>query len=196
MVNTDKPGLPNRRSIRLQNYDYTQAGAYYLTICTAARMSLFGRIVDGVMQLNDYGRVVEEEWLQTGNLRANVDLDAFIVMPNHFHAVLLIVDMPPQRINETDQGMSAPCPYDLQTPTNKRQFGKPIAGSLPTIVGAFKSAVARKITRTLGISSHSIWQRNYHEHIIRNRTELDRIREYIEYNRVNWEHDKNNPTNW
>jgi putative transposase len=118
------------------------------------------------------------------------------VMPNHFHAVLLIVDTPPQKIDATGQGMSAPCPYDLQTPTSTRQFGKPIAGSLPTIVGAFKSVVARKITRIWGIPSASIWQRSYHEHIIRNQLELDRIREYIEYNPANWEHDKNNPTNW
>lgn len=84
------PDKHHRRSIRLHGYDYAQAGAYFVTICTQNRECLFGDIEDGEMRLNDYGRVVEEEWLRTATIRREVELDAFIVMPNHVHGIIVI----------------------------------------------------------------------------------------------------------
>src|SRR5579864_6472751 len=86
--------MNHRHSIRLKDYDYTQAGAYFVTICTHDRICRFGNIVDGVMHLNNVGNVVVEEWQQTAILRPYVDLDAFVVMPNHFHGIIVITDDP------------------------------------------------------------------------------------------------------
>ena len=83
----------HRRSIRLRGYDYGRTGAYFVTLCAHDRASLFGEIVDGVMRLNDLGRVVDSEWLKTPRMRPQVELDEYVVMPNHFHAILVIVDM-------------------------------------------------------------------------------------------------------
>jgi REP element-mobilizing transposase RayT len=80
----------HRRSIRLRGYDYTQAGAYFVTICTQDRACLFGEIIDGQMRLNAPGQIVHDEWLRTGALRPNVELDAFVVMPNHFHGIIVL----------------------------------------------------------------------------------------------------------
>ncbi|MEK7441298.1 MAG: transposase, partial [Chloroflexota bacterium] len=84
------PQKHHRRSIRLQNYDYTQAGAYFITICTYNREFLFGDVVNGEMMLNDYGRIVEEYWNETPTHFPNVETDAFVVMPNHIHGIIVI----------------------------------------------------------------------------------------------------------
>ncbi len=86
----DNPDLPHRRSIRLKDYDYSQAAAYFVTVCVYDRAFLFGDVAQGEMLLNDHGRVVEEEWLDVAHHRENVELDEFIVMPNHFHGIVMI----------------------------------------------------------------------------------------------------------
>jgi len=86
------PDKHHRRSIRLKDYDYSQQGVYFVTICAHLRECLFGDVVNGAMVLNDYGRIVEQEWLQTGMTRPYIELDAFVVMPNHFHGIVCITD--------------------------------------------------------------------------------------------------------
>jgi putative transposase len=80
----------HRRSVRLKEYDYSQPGAYFVTVCSWNRECVFGNIANGEMELNEYGRMIEKEWIQTGNVRTNVEIDKYIVMPNHFHGILII----------------------------------------------------------------------------------------------------------
>ena len=168
----------HRRSIRLQGYDYSQPGMYFVTIGVEGRTCLFGEVVRGKMILDQIGQIVEEEWLRTPVLRPSVTLDEFIVMPNHFHAVVMIV--------YEGRGTAR------RAPTTER-FGRPVSGSLPTIVRSFKSATAKRINELRGTPSAPLWQRNYYEHVIRSEEELQRIREYIQTNPLRWEFDRENP---
>lgn len=84
------PEKHHRRSIRLRGYDYSQPGAYFITICTKNRVCLFGDVVDGKMVMSPLGKIVADEWIKTGEIRHNVDLDEWVVMPNHFHGILII----------------------------------------------------------------------------------------------------------
>lgn len=97
----DHQGKFHRRSIRLKDYDYSQAGAYFVTICMRNKECVFGEVVNGEMQLNQYGRIVETEWNKTEHIRRNVKLDVFVVMPNHFHGVLLIMIMDDSPVGAT-----------------------------------------------------------------------------------------------
>ncbi|MCJ7496538.1 MAG: transposase, partial [candidate division Zixibacteria bacterium] len=86
------PEKHNRKSIRLKEYDYSQAGGYFITICTKNNEHIFGNVINGEMRLSRYGSVVRDEWLKTREIRSNVVLDEYIVMPNHFHGIILIID--------------------------------------------------------------------------------------------------------
>ncbi len=169
-----------RRSIRLRDYDYAQSGAYFITVCAHQRQCLFGEIVDGKMQINPFGEIVKEEWFKTAVIRPNVTLfdDEFVIMPNHIHGIIWIVD---------DVGARR-----RRAPTLER-FGKPVSGSIPTIVRAFKSAVTRRINALRGTPGAPVWQRNYYEHVIRNEPALHHIREYIATNPARWAVDRENP---
>ena len=169
-----------RRSIRLKDYDYSQAGAYFVTLCIRNKECILGKVVDGEMMLNAYGRLVEEEWIKTADMRRNVGLDVFVVMPNHFHGILAIVDK---------------CRGTVHRAPTQEQFAKPTSGSLPTIVRYFKSAVTRRINELRGIPYKPVWQRNYYEHVIRNENDLNEIREYIVNNPLKWDLDSENPQN-
>jgi len=170
---------PQRKSPRLQDYDYTQAGAYFVTICTHDRKRIFGHIDDGEVVCNQMGDIVNEQWIQTGVLRDYVELDMFVVMPNHVHGILMIVES-----EEDRRGMMHHAPT-----TRKREFSKPIPRSLSSIIGTFKAAVTRHIRRLPNPPDHPIWQRNFHDHIIRNPDDLHRLREYVLYNPARWEAD-------
>jgi REP element-mobilizing transposase RayT len=179
------PEYSHRRSIRLRNYDYSQAGAYYVTICTRDRECLFGEIVDGEMRLNEMGQIITGCWDESPNHFPNVKLDAFVVMPNHVHGIIVIVET-------SDSGsVGARHAVPLQ-----RSFGQPISGSLPTIIRSFKSAVTRRINEMRDTPGMPVWQRNYYEHVIRNNRELDRVRRYIAGNPARWTEDSENPANW
>ena len=169
-----------RHSIRLKDYDYSQAGAYFVTICTHNKECIFGKVVNGEMVSNEYGRVVEEEWAKTAEIRKKVALDVSVVMPNHFHGILVIVDK---------------CRGTVHRAPTLEQFAKPTSGSLPTIVRYFKSAVTRRINDPRGTPYMAVWQRNYYEHVIRNEDDLDEIREYIVNNPLKWDLDSENPNN-
>ena len=159
------PFIHHRRSIRLKGYDYSQVGAYYVTIVAAHRECLFGEIENGEMCLNDLGNIVREEWLQTAQVRPNVELDEFVVMPNHFHGILAIAG--------DDR---APHP-----------------GSLGAIMSQFKSIVTKRVNEMRDTPGAPVWQRNYYEHIMRDDGDLNRIREYIINNPANWDADDENP---
>ena len=134
------------------------------------------------MRLNEYGKVVQREWMCTGDIRPNVDMDECVVMPNHFHGIVII------NAGNICRGMARHAPAG-------RQFAKPIANSLSTIIGAFKSAATKSINILRNAPGMPVWQRNYFEHVIRNGKELFRIREYIRFNPVQWDVDEENPVN-
>ncbi|GIV83933.1 MAG: hypothetical protein KatS3mg052_0940 [Candidatus Roseilinea sp.] len=165
---------PNRRSIRLKGYDYSQAGAYFITICTKDRACLFGEVVNGEMRLNALGQIVHGVWNNLPNHYAGVEMDAFVVMPNHVHGIVVIVGA----------GFK-PAPTTTTAPTTTRH-------GLPEIVRQFKTFSARRINEMRGTPGVSVWQRNYYEHIIRNEESLHRIREYIANNPLKWELDREN----
>jgi REP element-mobilizing transposase RayT len=175
----------NRRSIRLKDYDYTQAGAYFVTICAYQRRCVFGSVENGLMRPNTCGQIVQYEWEQTAVVRPHVELDAFVVMPNHIHGIIVITDH--VDIAGDGRGMMhhAPTIHIADQPP-QRKFSKPIANSLSSIVGTFKAAVTRRINTLPGAPDHPIWQRNYHEHIIRNQHALDHIRAYVAANPSQW----------
>lgn len=210
-------GSRHRRSIRLRGYDYTQAGAYFVTICTFNRLCLFGEIVGGVMEPSALGQVVEAEWLQTARVRPNVALDAFVVMPNHVHGIVLIeegigpatqqvaptrgdgVGEPAtQRVAPTGRVVQGDAPPEMGRRDDWRrsmagQGGRTlISGSLGAIVGQFKAAVTKRYTAQYGALDTLIWQRNYYDRVIRSEHELSQIREYIANNPARWEEDADN----
>lgn len=171
----------NRRSIRLPGYDYTQAGAYFVTICAHERQCCFGNIENEQMRLNGMGEIVLAQWQQTAALRAHVLLGECVVMPNHFHGILILT--------EAATGDTA----SRALTSGVEQFGKPIAGSLPTLIRAFKSAVTKSINQYRDTPSAPVWQRNYYEHIIRNEADYRRIAEYVSDNPRRWAEDSLNP---
>jgi len=171
-----------RRSIRLRGYDYTQAGAYFITICTHGRACLFGEVMDGTMRLNDTGRMTQTCWNAIPEHFPGVVTDECIVMPNHVHGIVWVGD-----------GGTACCRGTACRAPTVEQFGKPVSRSLPTIIRSFKSAVTKRINESFGTAGVPVWQRNYHEHIIRDEDALTRIRQYIIDNPAQWAMDRENP---
>ena len=161
----------NRRSIRLQAYDYSEAGMYYITICTKDKAFLFGNIQEGNMITSNRGKIVEATLLNISKRFPQVLLDEYIIMPNHIHFIIQIVG-------------AIPC-------------GRP--PTLGKIIGAFKSESVynylQYIKKYSLKESCLLWQRNYYEHVIRNDEDLERIREYIQMNPLQWKQDSENPEN-
>ncbi len=178
------PEKHHRRSIRLKEYDYTQPGAYFVTICTYQRMQFFGEVVNGEMILNETGKIARNEWFKTAELRSYVKLfeDEFMVMPNHAHGIIRIVGEGGTRCRR------------VLTKTSE-EFGKPVKGSIPTIVRAYKSAVTYAVNDEQNMRGAVLWQRNYYEHIVRNDRELTNIGWYIFNNPLNWQLDRDNLQN-
>jgi len=174
----------HRRSIRLKGYDYTQAGAYFITVCTKDRACLFGDVADGVMRLNQMGQIVRQCWLAIPDHFPHVMLDEFVVMPNHVHGILVI--MPTHDVGATH---ASPLQND-DTPARPRG---PQRQSVASIVGSFKSAATKRINHHRGTPGAPVWQRNYYEHIIRDDESLNSIRNYIADNPLRWQIDAENP---
>lgn len=171
--------MTQRRSIRLKGYDYSRPGAYFLTMCTAERGCLFGVIADDAMSLNACGDIAAEEWLRSGEIRREIGLDAFVVMPNHVHGVVFI------NVGAiVDVGATGRSPV---------QHAGPPPRSLGAFVAGYKSAVTVRINRVRDTPGAPVWQRNYYEHIIRDEAALERIRRYIAENPARWPHDRDNP---
>lgn len=176
------PKTHHRKSIRLKEYDYSNANWYYVTICTYNKEHLFGKVINNKVVLNDLGKIVNEEWLRTKEVRKNIDLDDYIIMPNHIHGIIII----DYNENELNNNIGRDTMHRVPT---ERTFGSSIPNSLSTIIGAFKASVTRRINKTLK-PYQSIWQRNYYEHIIRNEEDLYRIRKYIQQNPLKWHLDE------
>jgi len=168
-----------RRAMRLPGHDYTQPGAYFVTLCTHERAELFGSVTDGAVVLNPYGEIVWEEWFKAVVIRPNVWLNKTecVVMPNHIHGIIWILDHPvgaTRRVAPTSPNGPAP-------------------GSIGAIIGQFKSAVTKRINGLRGTPGAPVWQRNYYERIIRDESTLAAIRRYITANPARWVLDCYNP---
>ena len=180
------PAKHRRRSIRLPGYDYSQPGYYFVTICSYQRQCLFGQIVNGEMQLNQYGEIVREEWLKSLIIRPETELDRYVVMPNHFHGIVII--------NTVRANSGSPLP---STSVHNNFSMKP--RSLSSIMAGFKSSVTKNINLIRHAPGTPVWQRNYYEHIICTEESLNRIRTYIDNNPLSWHLDQlhpNNPSKW
>jgi putative transposase len=173
---------PARRTMRLRGYDYTGAGAYFVTICTFGKACILGHIRDDQMVPSEYGSIVLAAWDDIPNHVAHVDLDAFALMPNHLHAITVIADSP----------SIAASPRSAGTSTTPRGAA---SGSLGAIVGSFKAATTRRINALRGSPGATIWQRDFYDHIVRDERSLDRIRHYIGANPSRWAQDDENPAN-
>jgi putative transposase len=170
-------GKHNRRSARLKDYDYSQEGAYFVTICAKNRECLFGEIVNGQIIPNDLGFMIQRWWSKLSRKFPLIETDAHVVMPNHFHSIIIIVGADP-----------CVCP----------DLGAHTGAPLHKIVQWFKTVTTNEYLRilerqdvnTLGLK---LWQRNYYEHVIRNERSLNAIREYILNNPNQWSDDPENP---
>lgn len=184
------PKKHHRRSIRLKGYDYTRKGAYYITIVTHQREHLFGEVVNGEMQLNRFGLVAKQQWEKLARRFKHVELIAFVIMPDHIHGIIMIVDERRGTAKgQTDPGEGA----SRRAPTDHTEkFGNPVKGSIPTIVRSYKSAVALRINLMRGTKGLPVWQSNYYEHVIRDEKDLQAKYDYIVGNPLNWKNDHEN----
>lgn len=171
----------HRRSIRLKGYDYSQAGVYFVTIVTQDRRCLFGEVMDRQMRFNKAGQVAKRCWVDIPDHFPHVELDTFVVMPNHVHGIIVITDavgaknFSPLQIGRTTRlGMRSP------------------SKTVGSIVRGFKIGVTKWFRQHTDI--YNVWQRNYREHIIRNEESLNRIRQYLAENPLRWAFDGENPS--
>ena len=182
------PEARRRRSIRLKGYDYSRTGAYFVTTVTQNRLCLFGDVVGDEMHLNEAGIMAQKMWETLPHRFPGRDLDAFVIMPNHIHGIIAI--------NEP-VGASVVSAQDNSMATGERATTR-VAPTLGDVMGAYKSLTtieyARGVT-TWGWQSFDrrLWQRNYYERVIRDGRELDRAREYIANNPMQWALDSENP---
>lgn len=187
-------------SARLKKWNYANSASYFITICTANREHYFGEISNKKMNLSVLGKIVEQEWIKTIDIRPdmNLSLGEFVVMPNHFHGIIFIgenkynrncTDAMRDHCRDAMHGVSTMRCVSTTTETETNTGNKfgPQSKNLASIVRGFKSAVttwARKNNITFN------WQSRYHDHIIRNQNEYNRIANYILNNPANWQEDK------
>ena len=207
------PEKHHRRSIRLKGYDYSMAGAYFVTMCVSNRQRLFGNVIDGKMILNEAGRMVETIWMQLAIRFEFIELDEFTVMPNHFHGILVLSGRGESCIRpvsdesciRTDSDESCICtgrgescirPSTVSGDHKDRPDGT-LPGTVGRVIQAFKSISTHEYINGVKHKNWTpfpgkLWQRNYYEHIIRDDESLKRIRAYIINNPLQWAYDREN----
>lgn len=183
------PKKHHRRSIRLKGYDYSQAGAYFITICCKDMKYHFGKIENGAMILSEFGQIAFDEWVKLGERFANFELDVFQIMPNHMHGVAVLVDIG-GKSNYTERDIEMNFNHTKPTDT---------PASMSDMMGAYKSIVSNECLKVwksqwTGVGPApqmgKLWHRNLYEHIIRNESSYQRISNYIINNPTNWKDDK------
>jgi putative transposase len=169
-----------RKTIRLEKHDYTGWGYYFVTIKTEGNRRIFGSITNGSVNLSRYGRIVTEEWKRSAFIRGEIRIDEFIVMPDHLHGIVII---DPEKTYEIHKLLSITSD-SLITPTGGAYKNQ--KASLSSLISGFKSSVTSQINKIRNCNQPSIWQRNYHERIIRDADELNAVRKYIRNNPLKW----------
>ena len=178
------PEIHHRKSIRLKDYDYSKEGLYFITICCQNREHLFGEIVDGQMILNGAGLMVEKEIIKTIEIRKNVKIEEYVIMPNHIHFIMEILKAgfssgkPLQEIKSNENVGVLPM-------ANPNKLNPNTVGS---IVNQIKSKVTKEVRKNTNI--YDVWQKNYYENIIRNEKMYLKVIEYIKNNPARWDEDK------
>lgn len=179
------PDIHQRRSIRLKDYDYSQAGAYFVTVCAWRKENMFGEISEGKVSYSDVGEIISDVWRKLPDRFASIELDEFVIMPNHIHGIIVL---------NVGAGPCA-CPDSI---TGQPQGVAPTKLSLPDAVHRYKSFTTAEYR--IGVAQldwmpfhGKLWQRNYYEHIIRDEGEMHSIREYIRCNPLGWDQDDENP---
>ena len=167
-------------SKRLPRYDYSQPGAYFITICAADRQCIFGQILDENMWLNANGLILVKQWSGLPSHYHNVSLDRFVIMPNHVHGIISLADASPSSVGA---GFQPAHP----SPSTKPEHG------LPEIIRGFKTYSSIEINRLRDTPGKPVWQRNYYEHVVRTENDLNAIRKYIVENPLKWTEDQENP---
>jgi len=184
------PDIHHRHSIRLNWYDYSQEGWYYVTICAQNQACLFGNILNDQMQLNKAGLMVKTWWRKVSSKFPSVQTDEYIIMPNHFHGIVHITCQSRDKLGQ---------PHDKSGQLH-RISGQPhgVAPTLGDVVNWFKTMTTNEYIRGVKQNkwppfAEKLWQRNYYEHIIRNEEDLNHVRQYIVENPLNWGTDEENP---
>ena len=189
------PDIHNRRSMRLKGYDYSLAGAYLVTVVAQGRLTLFGDVVKGRMQLNPAGEMVQRIWVEMPDRFPQIVMDTFIAMPNHIHGIIILAGAGPGDGPASNDGP------DVDIKTRAPTRGAPTEDGrtrLGNVVGVFKSLTTLEYTR--GVRKLNwppfqgrLWQRNFYEHIVRSDASLQKYRRYIVDNPVQWPFDRENP---
>ena len=175
----DNKSIKLRKSIRLADFDYSWAGYYFVTVVSDQHKSIFGKIDDGKVELFPAGTIVEEIWNEIPLHFPYVETDAHNMMPNHFHGIIIIQDI----VGDIVEARHA-SPLQVNFNIKPQPLG--------TVVGSFKSAVTKRVHDSGLYLKEKIWQRNYHEHIIRDEIDYQKVQEYIEANPINWSLDEEN----
>jgi REP element-mobilizing transposase RayT len=196
--------IHHRRSIRLKNYDYSQKGTYFITICANNKDCFFGEIVEGEMELNDAGKMIYKEWQELTVRFHNIQLDKFVIMPNHIHGIIIVgatlVVAQNTSITQNQTIVVTQNAPNQNTPNQNWAGTRPDPTSskqiLGNIIGTFKSITTHKYIDNVKNQNwqsfnKKLWQRNYYEHIIRNDLEMEKIRKYIQNNPLSWITDSN-----
>ena len=214
-----KSNLPQRRSMRLRDYDYSQPGAYFVSICVQHRKCLFGTIIDGKMQLNKIGQIVVECWNHIPQHFPSVELVDYVIMPNHMHGIIAwnITDTGTPYAPESApnrRGKITPPTSTSESAPNRRgevtspalasesapnRRGKVTSPALGKIMAYFKYQSTKRINQYYNRAPTRIWQRNYHDHVIRDDKDLQRLHQYIQENPMKWSLDQlhpDNPSRW
>ena len=197
------PEEHHRRSVRKLGYDYSSAGAYFVTICTQGKSCLLGQIHEATVHLSHTGRIVKKCWDTLPAWFPYVRLDAFVIMPTHLHGIIWIIGRGEASVSE-DLICCEPADLSYEqyaslytvadaSPLQPACGTKP--GSLASVIQTFKANCTRRVNRVCNHPGRPLWQRNYYEHIIRSQKSLEAIREYIEANPANWLLDADNPDN-
>jgi putative transposase len=199
---TYDPTRHHRRSLRLPGYDYTQGGAYFITVVSQDRTCLFGEVVDGVMCSNDAGRMVQTVWNELPAFYPGVDIDRFAVMPNHIHGIVVLVDRraDDDSVGHPGESYAGDSSIDYGHQRNMEQAlgSTSIRLSLADVVQRFKMMTTKRYADGVRGSRWPayrgrLWQRNYYEHVIRDESSLTRVRRYVDENPLRWEYDGENP---
>ncbi len=185
------PERHRRRSTRLRGYDYSRSGAYYVTICTWNRECIFGEIIADMMVLNEIGIIVDEEWRKSSLIRKEIELDDYVIMPNHLHGIVMIA-------NKSNVGAFGERPHcgrfhGENIEDGSRSGLRLKSKSLGSFMSGFQSSVTRRVTKIRQTPGGHVWQRNYYDHVIRNNEEFNRIKTYIRNNPAKWRTDRENP---
>ena len=210
------PTHHHRRTIRLQGYDYSQSGMYFVTICCKDKICRFGKIENGEMMLNNFGEIAYNQWVKLSERYDNVLLDVFQIMPNHIHGIIVLNDVETTDKNTNTiaanhasavgAGLAPALVEQPHAQTENMNIANYVVGAtragaspaptrdtLGNIIGAYKSLVANQcleIFKSKNEYMNKLWQRNYWERIIRNDNSYQYIANYIINNPENWENDK------